>query len=712
VAAIILGMILNPLTLGSGSVFAAAPQTIQLSAAALSGTEIRLQWAIANPGSIASIRIYRATAAAPQDFGFVTTVPAKSTAFVDQGLTPGNLYLYLVRTAAPGGVLLSTPSNTASMRTSGSATQPTPTPISTPRPSPTPVATPIPTPTATPRPSPTPTATPRPSPTPTATPRPSPTPAPTPTPTPAPTPTPGAENGQTYLGAAVLSASQVQLSWQISSKSGRPSNVRIYRTTSRDPQNFALLTSVNPTPGRFTDNGLTPNTTYLYQIRVAIGSGIVLLAPSNTATATTPAGSGPTPTPTPTPKPSPTPTPVPTPTPKPSPTPTPVPTPTPKPSPTPVPTPTPTPPPSGGSAIPLDEEEDGLVRLINLYRETRQMSRLRPSIALTGSSHYLSRDLSTRNAVSKIDSSGRDVGTRARAFGYLPNTMLDAVVIAGNLTGKQALDALKLSRADNDVLLAPEWKVLGVARTYNAATAKWYWVVEFAGFWDKTILIPGEDAEGRIDGSSTIRTRPPADAIAAGHRFSGYGEDGQWYSALHCDMDEPNKELLDPRAYCWKDEPPQGNPSLKEPSLKDNLPGTWHVQYTISPTGVVHYNDYNGWDGTGFTITFVINADGTWKTQGYRAYQVPTPTESGAWSSVRDTARDEEIVTFTRANGKPASVIRVHAARGVLTFYAVDGGASLGFLKGLPADSNPKDDNQVILHPGPSYFNAPHGPFK
>jgi hypothetical protein len=165
------------------------------------------------------------------------------------------------------------------------------------------------------------------------------------------------------------------------------------------------------------------------------------------------------------------------------------------------------------------------------------------------------------------------------------------------------------------------------------------------------------------------------------------------------------------RDRCWKDEPPQGNPSLSLPSLPDNLTGTWHVQYTISPTGVVHYNDYSGWDATGFTITYWINANGTWTSKGYRAYQVPTPTESGTWTSVHDASRDEEIVTFHRS-GKPSATIRIHAARGVLTLYAVEGGTAMqGFLKGFPADSNPKDDPQIILHPGIGYFNAPHAPF-
>src|SRR5262249_55235684 len=160
------------------------------------------------------------------------------------------------------------------------------------------------------------------------------------------------------------------------------------------------------------------------------------------------------------------------------------------------------------------------------------------------------------------------------------------------------------------------------------------------------------------------------------HHFTGYGDDGSGYQAVHCDLDG------DPK-ICWHDPPPQGNPSLKEPSISDNLIGSWHVQYTISSIGVVHANWYNGWDATGFTINFQINADGTWFTQGYRAYQMPIPTESGWWRATHDAARDEEIVTFYRQNGRPNATIRIHAARGVLTLYAVDGGAAMqNFLKG------------------------------
>ncbi|MGH9802558.1 MAG: CAP domain-containing protein, partial [Blastocatellia bacterium] len=564
--------------------------------------------------------------------------------------------LYMVKTVKAGGVLLSSPSNTVTVRLSGSA-----------GPTPTPVATPSPTPTATP----------------------SPTPNGTPTPTPAPTP-----QGNETLSARAISATQIELSWQVRT-TRRITSIRIYRTTAAEPLGFNFLTSVSLLPGRFVDSNLMPGTTYLYYIKWP-ESGVLLSPPSNTAIATTLGGS---PTPTPTPTPTATPTPRPTP------------TATPTPIPTPTPTPTPTPPPDPGGtpvgAIPLDDEEKELVRLISSYRETRFLGPLRPSIALTKSSDFLSQDLSTRGIVSRIDRLGRDVEARARSFGYQPATTFDALVAAGNLSAQQALNVWKSSYAENEVLFNPVWKVAGIGRTYNASSRSWYWVIEFAGFWDKTIPIAGEDEDGRVDGSDSIRTRPAAAAISAGHRFSGYGDDGEWYSALHCDMDIPGGL----RDRCWKDEPPQGNPSLLQPSLPDNLTGTWHVQYSISPTGVVHYNDYSGWDATGFTITYWINANGTWQSKGYRAYQVPTPTETGTWTSVHDAARDEEVVTFHRP-GKPTATIRIHAVRGVLTLYAVEGGAAMqGFLKGFAADSNPKDDPQIILHPGIGYFNAPHAPF-
>jgi hypothetical protein len=44
--------------------------------------------------------------------------------------------------------------------------------------------------------------------------------------------------------------------------------------------------------------------------------------------------------------------------------------------------------------------------------------------------------------------------------------------------------------------------------------------------------------------------------------------------------------------------------SLREPWSQDNLTGAWRFQRLISPAGVAHFSDYNGWDATGFTNGF------------------------------------------------------------------------------------------------------------
>lgn len=109
----------------SQAAFANGVQTISLTAEAVSQSQIRLSWRITNPGSISLIRIYRADAASPQNLNFLTSLAANATIFVDQNLSRGTRYYYQVRTVAGGGILMSTPSNTASAMTFGSGSSPT-----------------------------------------------------------------------------------------------------------------------------------------------------------------------------------------------------------------------------------------------------------------------------------------------------------------------------------------------------------------------------------------------------------------------------------------------------------------------------------------------------------------------------------------------------------------------------------------------------------
>jgi len=408
--------------------------------------------------------------------------------------------------------------------------------------------------------------------------------------------------------------------------------------------------------------------------------------------------------------PAPIPTPSATPSPKPSPKPTSTPIPTPTPTQNPAPTSTPNEP-----AIPLDSEERKLLDLINNYRFEKGLSPLGASISLTNASHWHSRDMSQLNYLNAIDSLGRAPARRARDFGFPgePAPIEENALVAVDNPGFQnVFDVWRSAATNNSILLNPSWKVAGIARAFDQSANRWFWNVTFGAYWDKTIPLAGEDAEGRIDRNNLIRTRPPAESLSARHRFSGYGDDDSPYDPVHCDLDSA------PR-ICWHDPPPQTNARLDEPSLPENLIGKWEVQYTISSQGVVHAN-LGAWDSAGFSIELQINPGGNWPggnwpggnwpsgnwpggdwtMRGYRAFQTPQPIESGAWQSVHDSSRNEEIVTFTRRNGSPRATIRIHAARDQLTFFAVDGGGMMkNFLRGIAADDDRNDDPQVVFLP-------------
>lgn len=303
--------------------------------------------------------------------------------------------------------------------------------------------------------------------------------------------------------------------------------------------------------------------------------------------------------------------------------------------------------------------------------------------------------MAARNYTNKIDSLGRVPLQRARDFGFPGDAAPideNALVAAGELDAGQVFSQWLANPADKQILLNPFWKTAGVAHTRNPTANRWHWSLMLAAYWDKTISVPGEDDEGRVDRNELIRTRPPSAALLEDHRFSGYGDDGKVYDPVHCDLDSS------PR-LCWRDPPPQGNNRLADPSAPENLLGAWKVMYTISPLGVVHAN-YGEWDRTGFITEFQFNADGTWVMRGYRAFQSPTQIESGTWSATHDTARNEEVVTFTRAANLPRATIRVHASPGQLTFFAVDGGGTMkNFLRGWLLDDNKLDDPQMIFLP-------------
>ncbi|MDX2043327.1 MAG: CAP domain-containing protein [Acidobacteriota bacterium] len=468
------------------------------------------------------------------------------------------------------------------------------------------------------------------------------------------------------MSAKAISANEIELRWAIPSLS-HVASIRIFRASSDDPKNFVMVGAIGSNLNRYVDADLKPRTTYYYHMKYNQNSHSAnLSAPSNTAMATTPDGADPNPRrryeglrP--------------------------------KPG-------IPFDLPAGGigTAIPLDDQEDEFLYFLNKFRASRGVGPVRASISLTMAADSFGKDLASRSEVSKFDSNGFGVFMRARAFGFpkLEETKFDTLALATRIVDLETFFNSTAQNTENiDILLQPEWKVVGVGRAYNEGT--YYWVLDFANYWDKTIPLPGEDTDGRVDGNERIRTRPPADALAARAKFSGYGDDGKPYNPVHCDLE--TKE-------CWRDPAPAGNRSLRENSLPENMVGHWHVAYQVNSKGVVHFNSPDKFDMTDFTMSLLINEDGTWVSQGYKTYQDPVPAEAGTWKWVHDAGRDEEIITFFRDNGKTAATFRVHAAPGVMTFYVEDGG---DFFKGIKADGNPKDDPYLIFLPGPGFFYTP-----
>jgi uncharacterized protein YkwD len=178
--------------------------------------------------------------------------------------------------------------------------------------------------------------------------------------------------------------------------------------------------------------------------------------------------------------------------PKPTPTSTPTTSPTPKPTTTVTPTPSPSPTqnPTGGltgTAI-LDEEEWAFVTLINDYRAQNGVAKLEVSVKLTQASDWMSTDMATKSYFSHSDSLSRDPFVRMKAFGY-PNTGYRGEnIAAGNATASATFTQWKNSAGHNANMLSSSYRVIGVARAYNAsAPYRWYWTTDFGSVVDETV---------------------------------------------------------------------------------------------------------------------------------------------------------------------------------------------------------------------------------
>ncbi|MCI0387964.1 MAG: CAP domain-containing protein [Acidobacteria bacterium] len=166
----------------------------------------------------------------------------------------------------------------------------------------------------------------------------------------------------------------------------------------------------------------------------------------------------------------------------------------------------------------IDSEEKLMLKLINEYRAQNGLSQLKTSIVLTRSADWMTTDMATQNRFNHIDSLGRDPSTRMGAFGYNYTSYRGENLAAGFNDAARTFEQWKKSPTHNEVMLYPEYKVIGISRL-NIATSqyKWYWTTDFGSYVDATFEdgpAPGQNVK-TVNAANYSETIAPDALVAA-----------------------------------------------------------------------------------------------------------------------------------------------------------------------------------------------------
>ena len=136
----------------------------------------------------------------------------------------------------------------------------------------------------------------------------------------------------------------------------------------------------------------------------------------------------------------------------------------------------------------LDAEEQAFLKRINEYRVANGRGTLQVSLALSNAADWMSNDMATKGYFSHTDSAGRDPFTRMRSFGYTHNTWLGENIAAGYSDAANTFNQWKNSPGHNEVMLHPEFKVIGIGRITNSSSYyRYYWTTDFGGIVDAVL---------------------------------------------------------------------------------------------------------------------------------------------------------------------------------------------------------------------------------
>lgn len=128
----------------------------------------------------------------------------------------------------------------------------------------------------------------------------------------------------------------------------------------------------------------------------------------------------------------------------------------------------------------VDGEEQAFLRLINDYRAKNGITALSLDPALTRASTWMASDLSSRSTFAHADSLGRSPWVRMPDCGVMAPGGENLAAGTNYSSAQSALDAWINSPKHRELMLASDFKAIGVARVFReGSTYGWYWVTDF-----------------------------------------------------------------------------------------------------------------------------------------------------------------------------------------------------------------------------------------
>jgi uncharacterized protein YkwD len=133
-------------------------------------------------------------------------------------------------------------------------------------------------------------------------------------------------------------------------------------------------------------------------------------------------------------------------------------------------------------ALAADSEELAMINLINSYREKNGLNKLEYSNLLTKAALGHSTDMANKDYFEHDSLNGASFSDRIAATGYNSNTSLGENIAAGMQKATDTFRAWQKSPKHNEIMLAKDFKAIGVGRAYNAKSSfDWYWTADFGG---------------------------------------------------------------------------------------------------------------------------------------------------------------------------------------------------------------------------------------